>query len=327
LPVDPPSITGFGREPTSVTPADTVTVSATVTTTTSTITSVVLQWTLGGATQTDIPMTASGDVYSAEITVQAVGSVVTYKISATNNLVETTVTVEQNYTVVSVPTPSLLILQVGAATDGNISHSFVEIYNTGTEAVSLTGFSLQYAAGYSTNSGNGSGPGGNTTTDGPWSKIELTGTVQPHCSFLILGSKGTASSPALLITDGYGDINESFVINNRCFKVAIMSNNTLLTVQNPFNTDGSGTKAAGYIDMVGAINTANTDYIQGFETASITDLNKQTGQRRKSLTDTDNNKADFERAVFDGANADQKELRRPKNLAYGAWNPITGVKE
>jgi len=333
LPKDPPIISNLGREPSSVTPTDTVTVSATVTKDKSetTISTVVLQWTLNGTAQTDKTMTAeSGNVYSADIEAKAVGSVVTYKVSATNNLGETTVTATEGYTVVSTsepPPPPLLILQVGAATDGDLSHSFVELYNTGTEAVSLTGYSLQYAAGFSTNNGNGSGPGGNTTTDGPWSKIDLSGTIQPGHSFLILGNKGTAANPALSITDSYGDMNESFVINNRCFKVALISNTTLLTVQNPFNTDGLGAKVTGYIDMVGALNTSGTDYIQGYEGTRITNLNKNTGQRRKSLIDTDDNGANFERAVYSGATSEQKELRRPKNQAYGAWNPITGTKE
>jgi hypothetical protein len=220
----------------------------------------------------------------------------------------------------------LMILQIGAATDGNISHSFIELYNNTNAPINLSGYSLQYAAGYSTNSGNGA-PGGNTTTDGEWNKINLSGTIQPHRSFLILGSKGTNAAPALSITNNYGDMNEIFTINNRCFKVALMSNTILLTMQNPFNTDGSGTKAAGYVDMVGALNTTGTDFIQGCETNPITDLNKQTGQRRKNLKDTDNNKEDFTRAVFDGATDEEKEIRRPKNGAYGAWDPLTGSKQ
>jgi hypothetical protein len=221
---------------------------------------------------------------------------------------------------------TLLIFQIGAATDGNISHSFIELYNNSDEPIHLNGYSLQYAAGFSTNAGNGA-PDGNPTTDGPWNKIDLSGTISPHHSFLILGTKGTNASPALSITDNSGDINQTFVINNRCFKVALISNTTLLTVQNPFDIDDNGTKAVGYIDMVGALNTSGTDYIQGCETSPITNLNKQTGQRRKSLEETDNNFADFERAVYDGATADQKEIRRPKNLAYGAWDPITGEKQ
>ncbi|MDR2941098.1 MAG: lamin tail domain-containing protein [Treponema sp.] len=216
---------------------------------------------------------------------------------------------------------TLLILQIGAATDGNISHSFIELYNNSNNPISLNGYSLQYAAGFSTNAGNGA-PNGNITTDGDWNKIDLSGTISPHSSFLVLGKKGTNASPALSIADNSGDIKQEFVINNRCFKVALISNTTLLTVQNPFNVDGNGTKAAGYIDMVGALNTTGTDYIQGYEGTQITNLNKQTGQRRKTIGDTDNNAADFERAVYDDATAEQKELRSPKNLAYGEWNPV-----
>jgi len=221
----------------------------------------------------------------------------------------------------------LMILQIGAATDGNISHSFIELYNNTNNPINLSGYSLQYAAGYSTNTGNGSGPDGNTTTDGPWGKIDLSGTIQPKHSFLVLGNKGTNTSPALSITDGSGDINQAFTVNNRCFKVALMSNTTLLTVQNPFDADGNGTKSDGYIDMVGALNTSGTDYIQGYEGTRITNLNKQTGQRRKTLADHDDNGVDFERAVYDGATTAEKEIRRPKNLVYGMWDPITGVKQ
>ena len=215
---------------------------------------------------------------------------------------------------------SLMIFQVGAATDGNISHSFVELYNNGDVPVSLSGYSLQYAAGLGT-------PGligATTTQDGPWSMITLTGTIPVKTSFLILGSEGIGQTgaAALKLTPGSGDINQAFVISNRAFKVALMSNTTLLDVQNPFNIDGAGTKDAGYVDMVGAINTAGTDYIQGFETAAITDLNKQAGQRRTSLIDTDNNKTDFARAVYDGALPEDIEIRRPKNLNYGAWDPF-----
>jgi len=139
LPKDPPYISTFGREPSSVTAADAVTVSATITTTTSTITTVVLQWTLGGLAQSNISMTASGNVYSAEISAQAVDSAVTYKVSATNNLGETYVTDAQNYTVTSAPVDytKLVLNEVS----GN--NKFVEIYNSGTVDIPMQGVKLQ----------------------------------------------------------------------------------------------------------------------------------------------------------------------------------------
>jgi hypothetical protein len=121
-------------------------------------------------------------------------------------------------------------------------------------------------------------------------------------------------------------MNPSFVISNRSFKVVLLKSTTLLTVQNPFDI-GAGAKASGYVDMVGAMNTVGEDKINGYETTAITNLNKQTGQRRTSLDDTDDNAADFARATYSGATAADIEILRPKNLAYGAWDPLTGEKE
>ena len=215
---------------------------------------------------------------------------------------------------------TLLILQVGAATDGNISHSFVELYNNGEEEVNLSGYSLQYAEGT-----RGSPT---VTEDGGWKKIDLSGTIPIRHSFLILGSEGigqtSTTNPALALTAGSGDMNVSFVISNRSFKVAFMSTTTLLTVQNPFDV-GDGEKADSYVDMVGAMNTVGEDKINGYEYLPITDLNKQTGQRRTSLVDTDNNKGDFARAVFQNASAANLAKLRPKNTAYGEWDPFEDI--
>jgi len=229
----------------------------------------------------------------------------------------------------------LLILQVGAATDGNIQRSFVELYNDSESPVNLNGYSLQYAQG--TRVSVVANQPNTSTEDGAWHKIDLTGIVPPKHSFLILGdadlSNGSAPlpNPALKFESvNYGDLYvQGFVISNRSFKVALLSVTTMLTsaIQNPFDIDGKGTKTAGYIDMVGAVNTVGEDKINGFETKPVTDLNKQTGQRRTFLDDTDNNATDFARATYLNATPDNFEKWRPKNLAFGPWNPITGLKD
>ncbi|MDR0472946.1 MAG: CotH kinase family protein [Treponema sp.] len=225
-------------------------------------------------------------------------------------------------------TEMLMILQIGAATDGNISHSFVELYNNTNTPVNLAGYSLQYAEG--TRETALANQPNEAVKDGQWKKIDLLGTIDPQHSFLILGNKGSgqtsSTNPALSLTDGSGDMNEPFIISNRSFKVVLLNNTNLLTenVQNPFDIDGYGTKADGYVDMAGAMNTVGEDKINGYEGSPITNLNKQTGQRRKSLTDTDNNKADFTRAVYVGASQADHELMRPKNTAYGSWDPVSG---
>jgi len=229
---------------------------------------------------------------------------------------------------------TLLILQVGAATDGNIQRSFVELYNNSDVAVNLNGYSLQYAEG--TRETVAANRPNTATQDGAWGKIDLTGTIPPRHSFLILGDAnltGTTPMPNPALTfqnTAYGDMYvKGFFISNRSCKVALMSNTMLLTsaIQNPFDIDGKGTKAEGYVDMLGAMNTVGEDKINGYETNPVTDLNKQTGQRRRYFNDSDDNAADFMRAAYLGATTENFEKWRPKNLAFGAWDPITGLKD
>jgi hypothetical protein len=230
---------------------------------------------------------------------------------------------------------TILILQVGAATDGNIQRSFVELYNNSDELVSLNGYSLQYADG--TRVRDADNQPNTAIKDLFWQKIDLKGTIPPKHSFLILGDAALSggstpmAKPALTFAStNYGDMYVmGLMISNRSFKVALMSNTTMLTdaIQNPFDTDGNGTKAVGYVDMAGAVNTVGEDKINGFEKNPITDLNKHTGQRRTYLVDTDDNAADFTRAVYLNASPEDFEKWRPKNLAFGAWNPLTGLKD
>ena len=222
---------------------------------------------------------------------------------------------------------SLLILQIGASADddNNISHSFVELYNAGSNDVNLNGYSLQYAAGTKVAE--------NAVEDSVYKKIDLSGTIKAGRSFLILGKKrSTNANPALKIDDNYGDINDpQFILSNRAVKVVLMSNTTLLTAQNPFNINGGGAKANGYVDMIGVINDS-TDKIFGYEgttnyIANVYRISKQVGLRRKSLIDTDNNSNDFEIVTYSGVTAEVKEIKRPKNHGYGEWNPIPEPEE
>ena len=257
-------------------------------------------------------------------------------------------------------TESLMILQIGAATDGNISKSFVELYNNTSGPIVLDGnYSLQYAAGFSTG-GTGGDPGAvSGEKDGPWKKIDLVGTIPPYHSFLILGGAdledrvtpantpiSVMTNPALSFIENEGDMNiPDFYLSNRVVKVVLINNQTLLSndLKNPFTGDGAG-QVAGYIDMIGVRN-GNNDTILGFETALAPSFSKQVGVRRKNLSDTDDNSNDFVTFAFwnfvtrsTGAinNSNDNpvtgylpefERNKPKNLTYGAWNPITGVKQ
>jgi hypothetical protein len=248
-------------------------------------------------------------------------------------------------------TEMLMIWQIGAATDGNINRSFVELYNNTNSPINLNTYSLQYASGFSSNA-NGD-PEASLDADAPWKKIDLTGTIMPRCSFLIIGEAQTASDPtnypALTFNNSDADIYfPTFKLNNRAVKVALMENQTLLTAENPFTAGADGKPVAGYIDMVGASNgttnnnTSASQRLRGFEGGGHpSNLTKQVGIRRKELLDSNDNATDFDRIQYANlvtrqgtapndtivSYSPEYERFRPKNLAHGAWDPTTGEQK
>jgi len=231
----------------------------------------------------------------------------------------------------------LLILQAYApsGSPAGLSHPFVELYNTTNAAINLTGITLFFANG---NTG--------TTQDDAWRKIALTGTIPAGGSFLIMGPKAaTTTSTKVVFEDNYGDINDdNFTLSNNAYKIAIIRTNfdNALNVQNPFTMDKTdGSRAAGYIDMVGAHNTPGTNTINGFEIAPARGSASE-AIRRKNLIDTDNNQGvssaypdgtgDFDSirygsggtAPFAQLSDALIELRRPRNSANttAGWDPF-----
>jgi hypothetical protein len=227
----------------------------------------------------------------------------------------------------------LLILQAyGSSSDAaGVSHSFVELFNTTDAAIDLSGITLYYA--------NGTRGLPKADKDENWKKLALTGSIPAGASYLILGPKQNTTGRYQIPEDS-GDINENdFTLGNRSFKVALIRNTDTLIEQNPFNMDGSGAKAAGYIDMVGAANdpdhATNPDQILGCETLPARNSASE-AVRRINLTDTDNNRGPsttFPNATGDftsiryatGTNsltAEELEVRKPRNSSAGAWNPF-----
>jgi uncharacterized repeat protein (TIGR02543 family) len=209
----------------------------------------------------------------------------------------------------------LLIFQAygtGDKSDGAVSHTFIELYNTTEQAVALDGYALQYASG----SGE------------EWQVISLAGkTMGAHSSFLILG-KGENTSPYLTLQNADADLYvAAFTLSNRNFKLCLIKSTAALTWVNPFNIDLAGTKATGYVDLLGACNDSG-DSIDAAETSVAFAMSKQKAARRKSLTDTDANAVDFGAIDYRDYNkwsAEEQSLYPPKNAAYGAWDPFAVV--
>jgi len=201
------------------------------------------------------------------------------------------------------------------ATDTYSTHGFIELYNPLDVDVNLTGWSLQYA------------DRGTNATTGPtngWEKLELTGTIKAHASYLIVGKPtGTPASSAKLDLTGKADQTWNRYINNKGMKIALVSGTATLTDVNPFDIDAAGAKAAGYVDMVGTGSNDAGSTMDGYETAYPSGPSEGTSKklaiRRVDRLDTDNNKADFQQVDYSNADAALIAEKGPRNGASGAW--------
>jgi hypothetical protein len=182
----------------------------------------------------------------------------------------------------------------------------VELYNNTNSAINLDSYSLQIA---------------NAADGDEWTVIDLTGSIPAHGSYLIRGGAVTDPENSRLdLSSVTPDVDDSFVLDNKEFKIALMSNTTALNVANPFGTDGEETVVAGYVDMLG---TGTTAKVTGYETGPIDGISKQKSARRKSLADTDNNAEDFKIHEYkaDGLSDDDLEKCRPRTANEGDWTP------
>ncbi|WP_322752810.1 lamin tail domain-containing protein [Frankia sp. Cas3] len=161
--------------------------------------------------------------------------------------------------------PDVVISEVyggGGNSGAPYLNDFVELYNRGSAAVSLSGWSTQYAASSGTN----------------YLVTALSGTIQPGSKYLVkLGSAGS-QGVALPTPDATGTTNMSATAG----KVALVTTTTALTCGSNCHATSSVKDFIGY----GAAN----DY----ETSPAATLSNTTSATRSNpATDTDNNANDF----------------------------------
>jgi hypothetical protein len=164
-------------------------------------------------------------------------------------------------------TPLVVISQVyggGGNAGAPLTNDFIEIFNRGTTAVNLSGWSVQYVA---------------ATGTGTWSVTALSGTLQPGQHYLIQESSGGAAGSPLPTPDATGTI----VMAAGAGKVALLNTTTALS--------GACPASASIIDLVGYGTTANCFEGTGpapAPSATVADLRASGG-----CTDTNNNATDF----------------------------------
>jgi predicted extracellular nuclease len=139
-------------------------------------------------------------------------------------------------------------------------NDFVELFNPGSAAVNVTGWSVQYAS----------------ATGSSWQVTALSGSIQPGGYFLVQEAAGTGGTAPLPTPDAIGNI----AMAAGAGKVALVSNATALT----------GTCPTGAVDFIGYGATANC-----FEGAFAPTLTNTTAALRAGggCTDTNNNSTDF----------------------------------
>jgi uncharacterized protein len=162
--------------------------------------------------------------------------------------------------------PDVVISQVyggGGNSGATLKNDFIELYNRGASAVSLNGWSVQYAAAAGTS----------------WQKTNLTAvSLAPGQYYLIQEAAGAGGTVPLPAPDAIGGI----AMSATGAKVALVNNQTSLT--------GSGCPfTASVVDFVG-YDGANCS-----ETSPTPTLSNTTAAIRKGggSIDTDNNSADF----------------------------------
>jgi hypothetical protein len=222
---------------------------------------------------------------------------------------------------------TLLIFQVfgmHADNDSAPTHSFIELYNNSNAAVDLSTYSVHWANGLS------------TSTNAPaekdvWHKIDLSGNIPAKGSYLILGKQvvdaaiiaDVSTNGRLDLTAVTADINApTFLMSNRSYKVALMSNQNAISVANPWGN-------AACIDLVSAINTAGTDSVTAAKgdadlnavnaaSGGANTISKQKSYRRTSLTVIDVTLTDFTTKQYSTISADEIEKFRPRTAAETA---------
>jgi DNA/RNA endonuclease G (NUC1) len=161
--------------------------------------------------------------------------------------------------------PNVVISQVyggGGNSGATYKNDFIELYNAGPSAVSLAGWSVQYAS----------------STGTSWQTTALSGSIQPGAFYLVQEAAGAGGTTNLPAPDASGNI----AMSGTTAKVALVNSTTALT--------GTGCPiTAAVVDFVG-YGSANC-----FEGAATPALSNTTAALRNGggATDTDNNNADF----------------------------------
>ena len=188
--------------------------------------------------------------------------------------------------------PDVVISQVyggGGNSGATYKNDFIELFNRGTSAVTVTGWSVQYAS----------------NTGSSWQKTDLTGTIQPGQYYLVQQAAGAGGTTSLPTPNATGSISMSATAG----KVALVTNTTPLACGATNNCSSSSIK-----DFVGFGSTA-TAY-EGSGPSPAPSNTTAAIRANGGCKDDDNNAADFSTAAPTPRNSSS-----PTNSCPVANNP------
>ncbi|MDX2007585.1 MAG: ExeM/NucH family extracellular endonuclease [Meiothermus sp.] len=157
-----------------------------------------------------------------------------------------------------------------------LRNDYVELFNRGSSAVSLTGWSIQYAS--ATGTGNfSSNP-----------VVALTGNLEPGQYYLVQLSGGV-NGAVLPAADVTGAINASGTAGK-----FILANTATGLACNGGSTPCSTAQLAQMVDLVGYGGTSGANFFEGAGAAPILSATVAAFRKVGGCTETDNNASDFE---------------------------------
>jgi hypothetical protein len=162
-------------------------------------------------------------------------------------------------------TRGLVISQVyggGGNAGATYTHDFIELFNGGTAAVSLAGWSVQYAP----------------ATGSAWQVTPLSGSLMPGRHFLVEQGAGAGGTTALPTPD----VSGAMALAASSGKIALVRGTTALTGNCPTSTD--------LIDLVGY---GTADCREGSANAAAPSATLAITRGGGGCTDTGDNAADF----------------------------------
>jgi predicted extracellular nuclease len=164
---------------------------------------------------------------------------------------------------------SVVISQVygGGGNSGAVyKNDFVELFNRGSEAVDLSGWTVQYA-------------GANGTS---WTKTSLAGTLALGRYFLVQEAVGSSGTQSLPTPDATGNI----AMSASAGKVALVKNNSTLS--------GSCPTGSALADFVGY---GSADCFEGAHATPAPGNTTAVARKDEGCADTDDNGSDFATAT------------------------------